>query len=477
MIRIHRTIGVLALCGLAVLCGEARSEQASGSGNDRPPNVVLILTDDQGYNDVGCYGSPLIRTPNLDRMAEQGVRFTDFYASSPICTPSRASLMTGCYAQRVSMAEFPRNNPDKDHLGPRHVMHQRSGCGLHPDETTIAEVMKSRGYATAIIGKWHLGHQPEHLPIRHGFDYWFGTPYSNDMDPVYLMRNDTEIERPIDQDTLTVRYTREAQQYIRQNRDRPFFIYLAHNMPHTPLHVSDRFRGRSERGLYGDVIEEIDWSVGEVLNTLKEEGLDEDTLVIFTSDNGPWYLRGEAGGSATPLRSAKGATYDGGMRVPCIIRWPGHVPPGGVCKSVASTMDFLPTLARLAGADLDAGRAIDGKDILPLLTDPNAQSPHEAFYFYHQYYLHAVRSGPWKYRTDTPLWEEDLYDKRLKQYDAMTPEALYHLPTDPGEQKNLMGDHPEVVARLKTLMDRMRQDLGDDLTGVKGTNIRPRAGD
>jgi arylsulfatase A-like enzyme len=248
-------------------------------------------------------------------------------------------------------------------------------------------------------------------------------------------------------------------------------------MPHTPLHVSDRFRGSSERGLYGDVIEEIDWSVGEILETLKTEGLDQDTLVIFTSDNGPWYLRGEAGGSATPLRSAKGATYDGGMRVPCIARWPGRIPPGTVCKQVASTMDFLPTFTGLAGATLDTQRTIDGKDILPLLTDPNAKSPHEAFYFYHQYNLHAVRSGPWKYKTATPLWEEDLYDKRLKQYDAVIPEALYHLPTDPGEQKNLMDDHPEVVARLKAVMDRMRQDLGDDLTGVKGANIRPRAGD
>ncbi len=466
--------GLLLLCCLGLQSCAIGSSRADAK---QKPNVIIILTDDQGYNDVGCYGSFLIKTPNLDKMAAEGVRFTDFYVSSAICTPSRASIMTGCYAQRVSMAEFPRNNPKNDHLGPRHVLHQRSNCGINPDELTIAELMQSQGYATACIGKWHLGHQPEHIPIRHGFDYWFGTPYSNDMNPVWLQRNEEKVEEPIVQDTLTKRYTEEVQRFIETNRDRPFFIYLAHNMPHTPLHASEDFVDRSPRGLYGDAIEEIDWSVGQILETLKKQGLDKDTLVIFTSDNGPWYLRGEDGGSATPLRAAKGATYDGGMRVPCIARWPRRIPEGGVCSEVTTSMDFLPTLAALTNSTDMIEKKIDGKDITSLLEDPDSPSPREVFYYYHQYNLHAVRSGPWKYRAEVPLWEENVYDHRLREYDAQMPEALYYLPTDPGEQKNLMQDHPDVLAKMKALMDEMRGDLGDELTGVKGANIRPRLGD
>lgn len=450
---------------LAVASGTAHGQSS------KPPNFVVIFTDDQGYNDLGCFGAPLIKTPRIDRMAAEGRRFTDFYSSAPVCTPSRASLMTGCYAQRVSMAAMPRDDDSRPGLD--YVLFPRSRSGIHENEITIAQLLKGQGYATGCVGKWHLGHLPPFLPTRHGFDTYFGIPYSNDMVPSPLMRNEETIEEPANQDTLVERYTEEAVRFIREHREGPFFLYVAHNMPHVPLHASERFRGKSAGGLYGDVIESIDWSVGQMLDALAENGLDDDTMVIYTSDNGPWLTHGEEGGLAYPLRAGKGSTYDGGMRVPCVTRWPGKIPAGTACSEVATTMDLLPTFAKLAGTQAPTDRIIDGKDIYPLLSGvEGAQSPHEAFYYYWGPDLHAVRSGPWKYRVPTTVANDYVYHK-LETPDAPLPEALYNLKTDPGEQKSVLNDHPDVAARMRDLLERARQDLGDGLTGRTGANVRP----
>ncbi len=364
---------------------------------DRPPNFVIIFTDDQGYGDVGVYGATSFRTPNLDRMAAEGVRFTDFYVAAPVCTPSRAALLTGSHPVRVG-------------LGHR-VLFPYSDTGLHSDEITIAEILKERGYATGIIGKWHLGHHRKFLPTSQGFDHYFGIPYSNDMGnhnyrrekmispPLPILRNEARVEQHPDQAQLTRRYTREAVRFIRDHKDEPFFLYLPHSMPHRPLAASARFQGRSALGLYGDVIEEIDWSVGEVLEALREAGIDEHTLVIFTTDNGatiqPWPRRGYRSGSNGPLRGGKNTTWEGGMRVPCIMRWPGKIPAGRVQTELATAMDFLPTAANLAGAAMPTDRVLDGKDIWPLMSmQAGAETPHEAFSFYRDERLQAVRSGP-----------------------------------------------------------------------------------
>ena len=417
----------------------------------KPPNFIIIFTDDQGYNDLGCCGSPDIKTPCIDRMAAEGMRFTDFYVAAPVCTPSRAALMTGCYPQRVSLA------------GPQIVLHPRSTNGLNPNEITIATLLKQRNYATACIGKWHLGHLPPFLPTRHGFDYYYGIPYSNDMVPTPLMRNEKVIEEPAVQETLTERYTEEAIKFIRQNKGAPFFLYLPHTMPHTPLHVSERFKGRSAAGLYGDVIECIDWSTGVIIETLQELGLDERTLVIFTSDNGPWLVRGKHGGRAYPLRAGKGTTYEGGQRVPCVMRWPGRIPAGRARSEVATTMDLLPTFARLADIDPPKDRIIDGKDIWPLMSGaPGTKSPHKAFFYYFCDNLQAVRSGKWKLVLERILAMEFLYRIRdLENPLEKVPEALYDLEADIGEQTNVIDEHPDVAARLRGYIEQMRDDLGD----------------
>jgi arylsulfatase A len=437
-----------------------------------PPNFVLVYADDLGYGDLGCYGAKKIRTPNLDRMAREGVRFTDFYVAQAVCSASRAALLTGCYPNRVGILGA---------LGPmaRH--------GISDKEQTIAEVLKPKGYATAIFGKWHLGHHPPFLPTRHGFDVYFGLPYSNDMlprpsNPKYpalpLIDGDKTIATNPDQDQLTTQYTEHAVRFIADNKDRPFFLYVPHTMPHVPLHVSDKFRGKSEQGLYGDVIEEVDWSVGQILAALKEHGVAERTLVIFASDNGPWLSYGNHGGSAGPLREGKATSWEGGVREPCLMRWPGRIPAGHVCHEPAMTIDILPTLAQLAGAALPK-LPIDGKDIWPLIAaKPGARSPQEAYYFYWDRELQAVRSGPWKlhfphaYRTlgDRPGGRDG---KPAEYKQARTGLALFDLEKDPGETTDLADRHPDVVERLKKLADKAREDLGDSATKQQGKGVRP----
>lgn len=454
-----------------------------------PPNIIIIFADDLGYGDVGCYGAKDLSTPHLDRLAAEGVKFTRFYVAQPVCSASRAALLTGCYANRVSIHGA---------LGPQ------ANVGLNPNETTLAEVLKSRGYATSIVGKWHLGDRPEFLPTRHGFDYYFGLPYSNDMWPLHpelaglppdaakrrrgypdlpLYENERIHLVPVTgehQAQLTTWYTERAVRFIEQNRRRPFFLYLAHAMPHVPLYVSDQFKGRSGRGLYGDVVMEIDWSVGRILETLRQHRLDERTLIIFTSDNGPWLSYGNHSGTAGPLREGKGTVWEGGVRVPCLMRWPGKIPAGSVCHQPAMTMDLMPTLARLAGAALPTNR-LDGKDIWPLMAGhPGAVSPQEVYYFYFQQNeLQALTSGPWKlilphtYRTmqGQPPGKDGLPGpyRTVK----ITQPELYHLENDPGETTNVAERHPDVLARLLALAEQARADLGDSLMQRTGAGVRP----
>jgi arylsulfatase A len=435
------------------------------------PNFIVILADDLGYADVGCFGATEIKTPQLDRMAKEGRRFTDFYVGGPTCTPSRAALLTGCYPVRAGFDDAISRRADGG-VSPSRVLHANATLGLNSDEVTVAELLKDAGYATGMIGKWHLGDAPQFNPTYHGFNEFFGVPYSNDMEPYYFLRGAERLPEPIDRDNQIRRYTDEASAFIRKHRDKPFFLYFAHAMPHTPLAASNAFRGKSKRGPFGDAVEEIDWSVGQILDTLRELKLDERTLVVFTSDNGPWHARGENGGSATPLRGGKGSTYEGGVREPCIMWWPGTIPADSVCRQVAATMDFLPTFAALAGAKLPTNRTIDGHDIRPLLTDDKAKSPWTALYYYFGNELHAVRSGPWKLRAKNHLLNENIY-RRDARAEVSIPPALYNLHRDPGEQKSVLDDHPNITKRLQKLLDQARADLGDSLTGVKPTNARP----
>ena len=437
------------------------------------PNVVVIFTDDQGYQDVGCFGSPSIKTPNLDRMAAEGVRFTEFYAAQAVCSASRAALMTGCYSNRIGILGA---------LGPA------STHGISDEEMTVAQLVKKRDYATAIYGKWHLGHHPQFLPTRHGFDDYFGLPYSNDMWPRHpthgkhfpalpLIEGEKTIAIDPDQTQLTTWYTEHAVRFIEQHKQGPFFVYLAHNMPHVPLHVSDKFKGRSPRGLYGDVIMEIDWSVGQILATLQRLKIDQQTLVIFTSDNGPWLSYGDHAGCALPLREGKGTMFDGGCREPCIMRWPGKIPAGRTCRELASTIDILPTIARLIDVELPKDRIIDGRDIWPLMNgQPGAKSPHEAFYFYWDRELQGVRSGPWKlhfphaYRSLDGAPGSGGKPGPYKQ--ARIGLELFDLEHDIGETTNVADRHPEVVRRLQVLAEEARNDLGDSATRRQGKNVR-----
>ena len=429
------------------------TQQLSAQATPPKPNFILIFCDDLGYGDLGCFGSKVHRTPRLDQIAAEGMRLTDFYSSCSVCTPSRSSLMTGCYPRRVNMHIDERG---------RCVLFPAARKGLNPDEITVAEILKSQGYATACIGKWHLGDHPNFLPTRQGFDFYYGIPYSNDMGsnqgpdrpPLPLLRNEQVIEAPVTQDTITARYTEEATRFIREHRDQPFFIYLPHTAVHLPLFPGKPFQGKSADGPYGDWVEEIDWSTGQILDTLKELGLDKNTLVLFTSDNGS---AREKQGSNLPLRGRKGRTDEGGIRVPCIVRWPAGVPAGKTCSEVAGTIDVLPTFAKLAGTTAPTDRTIDGHDITPLLSaEPDARSPHEAYYYYQMDQLQAVRTGKWK--LFLPM------DSKIRNWgksEGKTPAKLYDLVADIHEDHNLAAEHPEVVERLLALAEQARNDLGD----------------
>lgn len=464
---------------MLVACLPADRPADAGESADRPPNVVIIFTDDQGYQDVGCFGAQGIATPNLDQMASEGVKMTQFYVSQPVCSASRASLLTGCYANR---------------LGIHGALFPKAQRGLNPEETTIAEVLKPLGYATAIYGKWHLGDHPDFLPTQQGFDEYFGIPFSNDMwpqhpnnanfnfEPLPLMEQDSVIQHLDDQRMLTTWYTEHAVDFIERNKDQPFFLYVPHSMPHVPLFVSEKFAGTSSRGLYGDVISEIDWSVGQILQALKTHGLDDHTLVIFTSDNGPWLNYGEHSGMALPLREGKGTAWEGGVRVPFIARWPGKIPSGKTVETPGMTIDLLPTLAGLVGADLPEN-PIDGKDIWPILSgDPTAENPHDAYYFYYfTNELHAVMSGDGDWKLYFPHQYRSLNGREGGKgglpvpYDqnVLEESELYHLTNDISETQDVKDAHPEQVVRLQNLAEQARQDMGDRLNGQEGTGVRP----
>ena len=417
-------------------------------GGKRLPNIIIIYADDLGYGDLGTFGHPTIRTPHLDRMAAEGQKWTSFYTAVSVCTPSRAALLTGRYPIRSGLSSDKRD-----------VFFPDSSGGLPAGEITLAEVLKTRGYATGCVGKWHLGHLPPHLPTRNGFDSYFGIPYSNDMDRVKesprnafqdpkseywnvpLMRDEEIVERPAIQETLTRRYTEEAVKFIEAHTDQPFFLYLAHTFPHVPLFASDDFRGKSLRGLYGDVIEEIDWSTGQILTALKAAGLDEDTLVVFSSDNGPWLTFGEQGGSAGLLQGGKRFTWEGGMRVPTIFRWPGKIRPG-VKPDMGSTMDIFTTACLLAGAGVPEDRAIDGMDLRPALFD-TGRSPREVLIYYRENRVFAARKGPYKIHFIT----KDGYGAGIED-EFHDPPLLFDLEKDPSEKYDIAGKHPEIIADI-----------------------------
>jgi arylsulfatase A-like enzyme len=429
------------------------------------PNIILILCDNLGYGDVGCYGSQRHRTPHVDRLAAEGLKLTSFYVSSGVCTPSRASFMTGCYSQRINM-----HVSDTGGL----VLQPVSKKGLNPDEVTMAELLKSAGYATAIIGKWHLGDQPEFLPTRQGFDSYFGIPYSDDMTPregkdwppLPLMKQEQVIESGVDRNGLTRRYTQAATEFIEQHTETPFFLFLSHAMPGSTPHpyASEAFRGRSQNGPWGDSVEEIDWSTGQILSTLERLHLDPNTLLVWTSDNGA-PRRNPPQGSNAPLKGWGYDTSEGAMRVPCLVRWPGHVPAGVASDLLCASFDLLPTFAKLAGVSLSDPAAIDGRDMSGVLFTPgSATAPHEAIFYYFSDQLQAVRSGPWKLYL--PLARKRAGGVKRIDFSA----ELYNLNDDIAELRNVASAHPDIVERLTRLGEQARAELGDE--GVAGSKQR-----
>lgn len=426
----------LSLFMLIVSAGTITAcQQATGN---TPPNIIVIMADDLGYGDIGAYGASLIETPNLDRMSNEGIRLDSFYASANICTPSRGGLLTGRYPVRLGLTAD--------------VARPTNNIGLAREEITIARILKDLGYSTSLIGKWHLGSQPQYSPLHYGFDSFFGLLHSNDMHPLQLYDNTDVIEDPVNQSTLTERYTAQAVNFINDNRDQPFFLYLPHTFPHTPLHTAAPFAGQSDAGLYGDTVETLDWSTGQILTTLAELGLDDNTLVIFTSDNGPWFE-----GSVGQLRDRKGSSWEGGMRVPFIARWPAMIPAGQVSNEAAMNIDLLPTLIKLAGGDLPADRPIDGKDIMPMLSE-GAESPHEALFLFQNDRIAGVRSGKWKLVLESSYRSVITSFDHADSYYAPTG-LLFDLQLDQGETYSYARENPEVVNRLRTHLEQAQQAL------------------
>ncbi len=459
---------------------------------DRPPNIVLIVADDLGYADVGSYVAKDIRTPNLDRLAKEGTRFTHFNVAQPVCTASRAALMSGCYPNRIGLAG---------------ALNHTSATGIHPDETLLPEYLKRQGYATACFGKWHLGTRPMFAPTKHGFDTWFGLPYSNDNGPLHpvirtipalpLIENGKTVELDPDQSQFTKRFTEKATAFIAANKAKPFFLYLPHVMPHVPIFASKAFRGRSQRGLYGDVVEELDWSVGELMRSLKENGVENETLVLFLSDNGPFLSYGSHAGRAEPYREGKLTTFEGGVRVPFLARWPGKVPADTVSKAFFTGLDLLPTLTKLAGVP-KFDRPVDGLDLSGSLLGTEGAKDRESFAYYSGSELHAVRTGRWKLHLPHDYLTVNGppgRDGKPANYAAMKPlaieesgirgiasrhgykveriaQSLFDLEADPGEEKDVSAVHPDAVKRLLELAQMYRVDLGDAIIGRKGAGLR-----
>ena len=490
--RRHAIAGSTFLAAVAGLMACVSAAETPRAGRPRPPNVVVIFADDLGYADIGCFGADRILTPNLDRMAREGTRFTSFCVPQAVCTASRAGLLTGCYPNRVGMSG---------------ALNHTSQTGIHPSETLLSERLQARGYATAAYGKWHLGHHPPFWPTHRGFDDFFGIPYSNDngprhpvvrgLPPLPLYESERVVETDPDQSLFTRRITDKAVAFIDRNHDRPFFLYVPHVMPHVPIAASEAWRGKSGRGLYADVIGEIDWSVGEIIGAVAKAGIREQTLVVFTSDNGPFLSYGEHAGSAAPLREGKLTCFEGGVRVPCVMRWPGRIPAGRACDALLTTLDLCTTVAALCDAGPVAGKPVhasDGLDLSPLLFGEPGAVGRGSLWYYSGEELHAVREGDWKLhlphefltvagepgRDGRPSSSAAVKPLQISESGIrgiasrhgyrveQLPLSLFNLATDPGESRNLADLHPEVVARLMNVAEEARRELGDALTGAIG---------